>query len=56
MDDKAKPSESIINSLKHFKREAFDPKNDGWVQNHYRAMLIDIKEFISSIENLELHK
>ena len=46
---------NVMERIKLWKLEAFDTHNDGWTQNGYRKNLIKLKEYLNSIENLELH-
>tara|TARA_R110002020_G_scaffold50716_6_gene143199 strand:+ start:50513 stop:50698 length:186 start_codon:yes stop_codon:yes gene_type:complete len=52
----SEPQNEVLRVLVDWNKEAFDPRNDGWVQNHYREKLISVKEYVSSIENLSTHK
>ena len=45
----------IIDRVRHWKLEAFDARNDGWTQNGYRKNLIELKNYLNSIDNLKLH-
>ena len=47
--------ENILNKIKTIQLEAFSAHNDGWTQNGYREQLIEIKDYLNSIENLKLH-
>ena len=47
--------EDILNTIKTIQLEAFSGHNDGWVQNGYRKQLIEIRDYLNSIENLKLH-
>ena len=47
--------EEILSTLRNWTLEAFSAHNDGWVQNGYRENLIEIRDYLNSIENLELH-
>ena len=48
-------SDSVIERVKRWQLEAFDAHNDGWTQNGYRKQLIKLRDYLNSIENLELH-
>jgi len=47
--------DQMIYKIRHWKAEAFNPRNDGWVQNHYREKLLKLREFLLSIDNLIIH-
>ena len=47
--------EDILNTIKTIQLEAFSAHNDGWTQNGYREQLIEIRDYLNSIENLKLH-
>ena len=47
--------ENILNTIKTWQLEAFSAHNDGWTQNGYREQLIEIRDYLNSIENLKLH-
>ena len=47
--------ENILNKIKTIQLEAFSEYNDGWVQNGYRKQLIELRDYLNSIENLKLH-
>ena len=49
-------SDSVIERVKRWQLEAFDAHNDGWTQNGYRKNLIELRDHLNSIENLELHE
>ena len=44
-----------LNTIKTIQLEAFSAHNDGWTQNGYREQLIEIRDYLNSIENLKLH-
>ena len=46
---------NLLNIIREMQLEAFSPYHDGWTQNGYRKQLIEIKDYLNSIENLELH-
>jgi len=50
-----KVSDRIMDTVKRWESEAFNPRNDGWIQNGYRKNLIELREHLNSIKNLELH-
>ncbi len=35
--------------------ESFNPRNDGWYQDHYREKLIGLRDYLNSIDNLIMH-
>ena len=45
----------VMNELYKYKNEAFDKRNDGWEQNHYRKWLLEVKSFIDECGEIKLH-
>ena len=46
----------ILEIIEKWKIEAFSLRNDGWTQNGYRKNLIELKNYLNDIKNLELHE
>ena len=45
----------ILDIIQNWRIEAFSPHNDGWAQNGYRKNLIELKEYLNNIENLQFY-
>ena len=45
----------MLSKIRQMQLEAFSAYNDGWTQNGYREQLIEIRDYLNSIENLKLH-
>ena len=48
--------DTIIETVRRWQLESFDVHNDGWVQNGYRKHLIEMRDYLNSIEDLKLHE
>ncbi len=46
----------LLSVIKKFEIEAFSQHNDGWTQNGYRKILIELRDYLNGIENIEIHK
>tara|TARA_Y100000310_G_scaffold330675_1_gene402738 strand:- start:586 stop:750 length:165 start_codon:yes stop_codon:yes gene_type:complete len=46
----------LLSIIEKWKTEAFSSHNDGWTQNGYRKMLIEVRDYLNNIDELELHR
>ena len=45
----------LLSIIEKWKIEAFSQHNDGWTQNGYRKNLIELRNYLNNIDNIELH-